>query len=101
MFYIINNKNMGKIFELNERKIEIEAEMKMKHLREIYPVIKNGAENEIELLYTLAETLFISIDWENDKKKFKDFIDNLWTKDLPKFSQEIMSVYQDNEKKNT
>jgi hypothetical protein len=54
---------MGKIFEIENHKIEIEEEMKIKHLRAIYPFIKNiDNQNEIELLYILARTLFISFD---------------------------------------
>lgn len=100
--FIIYKKIMGKIFELDNHKIEIEEEMKMKHLRAIYPVIKNVEnQNEIELLYTLAKTLFISFDWENDVKKFEDFIDNLWTKHVEVLSKEIMGVYSNSEKKST
>ena len=93
---------MGKIFEIENHKIEIEEEMKMKHLRAIYPVIKNiENQNEIELLYILARTLFISFDWENDVKKFEYFIDNLWTQHIELLSKEIMGVYSNTEKKST
>lgn len=93
---------MGKIFEIENHKIEIEEEMKIKHLRAIYPFIKNiDNQNEIELLYILARTLFISFDWENDVKKFEDFIDNLWTQHIELLSKEIMGVYSNTEKKST
>ena len=56
----------------------LDDEIKMKHLKVLYPLMQNwNSLNEIELVCKVVETLWISINWDKDKIKILDFIDNL------------------------
>lgn len=67
--------------EIGENIIILEDEIKMKHLKVLYPIFKKietGELSEILIIENVISTLFVSLNWENDKAKLSEFIDNLW-----------------------
>lgn len=67
--------------EIGENIIILEDEIKMKHLKVLYPIFKKietGELSEILIIENAISTLFVSLNWENDKAKLSEFIDNLW-----------------------
>lgn len=99
---IFNIKNME--VKIKENILILETEIKMKHIRILFPLFKNLENwniNEIEILDKVIDCLFISINWENDKTKLKEFMDNLdfdWIEQLSLIIWEIMQKLQDKKK---
>jgi len=84
-------------FKIWENTIQLEDEIKMKHLRKLMPVMKKytaGEIEEIEMTVEASKIFFITINWEVDVVKFEEIMDEFTLAETTEFAEKMWKIIE-------
>lgn len=81
------------------KNINYESDIKMKHMRSMYPFLQEVESDSINAIVEISKIIFIDLEWDKDVKKYLDFLDDLSIPDMNKFMDFIWKIIAESSKK--
>jgi len=84
-------------FKIWENTLQLEDEIKMKHLRKLMPVMKKYEAkeiDEIEMVVQASKIFFLTVNWESDVVKFEEILDEFTLEETTEFSEKMWEIIE-------